>query len=96
MEFFRQNYWSVFPSPGDLLNPGIESGSPTLQAESLPSEPPWLNTHTHTHTHTHTAFVSCKYMSASDVAHFSLIHRFLPFVPFLWTFENRKKTFFSC
>ena len=25
---------------GGLLDPGIEPGSPTLQAESLPSEPP--------------------------------------------------------
>ena len=29
-----------FPSPGDLPNPGIEPRSPTLQADSLPSEPP--------------------------------------------------------
>ena len=28
------------PSPGDLPNPGIELGSPALQADSLPSEPP--------------------------------------------------------
>ena len=28
-----------FPSPGDLPNPGIESMSPALQADSLPSEP---------------------------------------------------------
>ena len=27
-----------FPPPGDLPNPGIESGSPVLQADSLPSE----------------------------------------------------------
>ena len=27
-------------SPGDLPDPGIEAGSPTLQADSLPSEPP--------------------------------------------------------
>ena len=27
-----------FPPPGDLLNPGIELGSPELQADSLPSE----------------------------------------------------------
>ena len=28
----RQEYWSglPFPSPGDLPNPGIEPGSPTL------------------------------------------------------------------
>ena len=29
-----------FPSPGDLPNPGIELGSPALQTDSLPSEPP--------------------------------------------------------
>ena len=32
--------WLPFPSPGDLRNPGIELGSPALQADSLPSEPP--------------------------------------------------------
>ena len=32
MGFSRQEYWSglPFPSPGDLLDPGIEPGSPTL------------------------------------------------------------------
>ena len=42
MGFSRQGCWSglPFPSPGDLLNPGIEPGSPTLQADALPSEPP--------------------------------------------------------
>ena len=29
-----------FPSPGALPDPGIEPGSPTLQADALPSEPP--------------------------------------------------------
>ena len=29
-----------FPSPGALPNPGIEPGSPALQADSLPAEPP--------------------------------------------------------
>ena len=40
MEFSRQEYWSelLFPSPGDLPDPGIEPGSPTLQTDSLPSE----------------------------------------------------------
>ena len=28
-----------FPSPGDLFDPGIEPTSPTLQADSLLSEP---------------------------------------------------------
>ena len=38
--FPRQEYWSglLFPSPGDLLNPGIKPMSPALQGESLPSE----------------------------------------------------------
>jgi len=42
MGFSRQDYWSglPFPSPGDLLNPGIEPGSPALQADALPYEPP--------------------------------------------------------
>ena len=32
--------WVLFPSPGDLPNPGIEPRSPTLQADFLPAEPP--------------------------------------------------------
>ena len=46
MEFSRQVYRSglPFPSPGDLPNPGIEPGSPTLQADGLPSEPPGKQT----------------------------------------------------
>ena len=42
MEFSRQEYWSglPFPSPGDHPDPGIEPGSPTLRADTLPSEPP--------------------------------------------------------
>ena len=32
--------WVAFPSPGNLSNPGIEPRSPTLQADSLPAEPP--------------------------------------------------------
>ena len=42
MGFSRQEYWSglPFPSPGNLPNPGIEPGSPALQADALPSESP--------------------------------------------------------
>ena len=38
--FSRQEYWSglLFPSPGDLYDPGIKPGSPVLQTESLPTE----------------------------------------------------------
>ena len=42
MAFSRQEYYSglLFPSPGDLPNPGIEPRSPALQANALTSEPP--------------------------------------------------------
>ena len=42
MGFSRQEYWSglPFPSPGDLPHPGIEPGSPALEADPLTSEPP--------------------------------------------------------
>jgi len=42
MEFSRQEYWSglPFPSPGDLPDPGIKSGSPPLQVDSLQFELP--------------------------------------------------------
>ena len=38
--FSRQEYWSrlPFPSSEDLPDPGIESRSPALQADSLPCE----------------------------------------------------------
>ena len=37
MGFARQEYWSglLFPSLGDLPNPGIELTSPALQVDSL-------------------------------------------------------------
>ena len=50
MGFSRQEYWSglPFPSPGDLPDPGIEPGSPALEADTLTSELPGkpLNRHT--------------------------------------------------
>ena len=43
-DIFRQEYWSglSFPSPEDLPVTGIEPRSPTLQADSLLSEPPGM------------------------------------------------------
>ena len=37
MGFSRQEPWSglAFPSPGDLSNPGMEPGSPAVQADAL-------------------------------------------------------------
>ena len=42
LEFSRQKYQSglLFPSPGDLPDPGTEPGSPAFQTDSLPSEQP--------------------------------------------------------
>ena len=42
MGFSRQEYWRglPFPSPGNLPYPGVESGSPALQVDSLSTELP--------------------------------------------------------
>ena len=42
IRFSRQEYWSglPFPSPQNLPDPGIEPRSPSLRADTLPSEPP--------------------------------------------------------
>ena len=38
MEFSKQEYWSGLPFPSP--DPGVEPESPTLKADSLPTEPP--------------------------------------------------------
>ena len=42
MGFSRQEYWTglLFPSPEDLLHPGIKPGSPALRTDALSSESP--------------------------------------------------------
>ena len=44
MEFSTPEYWSgwLFPSPGDLLNPGVKARSPSLQANSSSAESPYI------------------------------------------------------
>ena len=44
----QTEYWSAlpFPSSGDLPDPGIKLRSPTLQSDSLPSEPPGKSVYT--------------------------------------------------
>ena len=41
MGFSRQEYWSGFPcpAPGDIPDPGMDTKSPALQADSLPTKP---------------------------------------------------------
>ena len=43
MKFSGKQYWSglSLASPRDLPNSGIKPRSPALQADSLPSKPPW-------------------------------------------------------
>ena len=42
MEFSMREHWSGLPFPPleDHPNPGMKTGSPALEADSLPSEPP--------------------------------------------------------
>ena len=42
MEFSNQGYWSglPFPTPGDLLYPGIEATAPALAGGFFTAEPP--------------------------------------------------------
>ena len=55
MEFSRPEYWSdlPFPSPEGLPDPGIEPGSLTAQADSLPSEPPGKPPHIYSRNTSH-------------------------------------------
>ena len=52
MGFSRQESCSGLPCPppGNLPNPGIEPGSPAMQADSLPYEPP-RNIYVYIHTY---------------------------------------------
>ena len=58
--FSWQEYWSglPLPSPGDLPHPGTEVGSPALQADSFPVEPPGKPWSTNTHFR---VWLVCKY-----------------------------------
>ena len=40
-----QEYWNGWPTPppGDIPDPGMEPASPTLQADSLPAELPYMH-----------------------------------------------------
>ena len=41
MEFSREEYWSGFPTPRDLPDPGLELVSPVLAGRFFIIEPPW-------------------------------------------------------
>ena len=79
MEFSRQEYWSglPFPSPGDLPDPGIEPGSPTLQADTLLSEPPGKPRMCQRHTLLSSlqAFIMLTVTTTQGNRFFSLFHK---------------------
>ena len=74
-ESSRQEYWSglPFPLPGVLPDPGMETESPTVQADSLPSEPP--------------GNPICSFSSQQSPHSFSLLILFWPFIS--WASENQ-------
>ena len=82
VEFSRPEYWRgwPFPSPGDLPNPGIEPRSPTLQADSLPAEPPGKPINTlSTLPKSKTVCLICKRgLSPQIHSQLSTEHRYLP------------------
>ena len=61
----RPEYWECglpFPSPGDLLNPGIEPRSPALQADTLRPGSPGKPIQSHTINVSLPDIVPCWYM----------------------------------
>ena len=62
IELSWQEYWSrlLFPSPGDLPNPGTESMSPALQADSLPLSHQGSTYFSHTGTQLSPRFIKLK------------------------------------
>ena len=60
MGFSRQEYWSELPFPSlrDLPEPGTKPRSPTLQAKSLPCEPPGKVIQLVTHGKNHQALLA--------------------------------------
>ena len=81
---------SPFPFPGDLPNPGIEPKSPSLQVDSLPSEPLGKPRDTHTRILRHVEF------TRSEICGWGLTPMQTIFLVFLETGVRKylHKTFF--
>ena len=86
MGFSRQEYGSglPFPSPGDLPDPGIEPGSPTLQADHLTSEPH----------HTHILFCEIFLLSQCHIFNLQDLNYF--FFPLPARVSSSFSSFFTC
>ena len=88
--FPRQEYWSglPFPSPGDLLNPGIKPMSPALQVDSFLLSHLGNSARTASLFRTASLLFSCSVMSNSLQPH-ELQHSRLPCcLPSPWVFSN--------
>ena len=99
--FSRQECWSglPFPSPGDLPNPRIKPRSPTLQADTSPSElpgkskPPWSGGKYTSKTHILT-FNWYMHRSSTAIHGGNIVSRFTQFFAVLsWCYftENKQK-----
>ena len=82
----------LFPSPGDLPNPGVEPRSPALQVDSLPAEPPGTPCIWYT-------FCSCPTVLEYCILFPPAPSVFLFFLCFLawksvWTFHKCRDSFF--
>ena len=75
MGFSWQGYWIglLFPSPGDLPDPGIEPKFPALQADTLPSEPPGKPLYIYIHIYIYTVPISLLYLFLPDYFIFMLM-----------------------
>ena len=86
MEFSKQEYWSGLPfaSPGDPPNPGIEPGSPALQAAALPSEPPGK------------PLIPCKVRQSLSLSYVFLFLAALSLCFHVWALHWGPQAFSSC
>ena len=91
MKFSRQEYWSglLFPSPGDLPDPGIEHGSSTLQADYLPSGKPLVSEGNQTQ---NTPRNMCPHLS-SDACYDSKISAFHPALKDIYTVADARSLY---
>ena len=80
--FSRQEFWHGLPCPppGDLPNPGIEPRSPTLQVDSLLSEPPGKDLHFLGSSFDHLPNISHDCSQATSHSIYKL-----DWFPFLWS-----------
>ena len=72
--------WVAIAFPGDLPNPGTELGSPALQADTLPSEPPGKDPGPPGKFHT----ILRPYSSVPIIHHFSETSKLLVEIFFIW------------